>query len=135
MEKQFRKRNAILACLRGSGQHPSAETVFAQLKPEYPDLSLGTVYRNLTLFKRQSLITSVGIVNGIERFDGDTTPHGHFVCTACSQVWDLPGLQPPEALWQQAQQDVDGCIDGCQMTFIGLCRACLLAEKKRRERA
>ena len=48
--KHFRKRDAILNCLRQTDVHPSAEWVHAQLKPEYPDLSLGTVYRNLALF-------------------------------------------------------------------------------------
>ena len=49
----------------------------------HPDLSLGTVYRNLLLFQQQGVIQSVGVVNGQERFDADTTPHSHFVCTTC----------------------------------------------------
>ena len=49
--KQFRKRNAILACLRASKAHPSAETLYQILQKEQPDISLATVYRNLALFK------------------------------------------------------------------------------------
>ena len=67
--KHFRKRDAILSCLRQTTEHPSADWVYAKLKPEIPDLALGTVYRNLTLFKDQGLITSLGTVGGVERFD------------------------------------------------------------------
>ena len=49
--KHFRKRDAILTCLRETDVHPSADWVYAQLKPQIPDLSIGTVYRNLALFK------------------------------------------------------------------------------------
>ena len=55
-QKNFRKRAAILECLQQTDLHPSAEWIFTQLKPTYPDLSLGTVYRNLTLFRKQALI-------------------------------------------------------------------------------
>ena len=67
--KHFKKREAILNCLRSTTCHPSAEWVHAQLKAEYPDISLGTVYRNLALFKEQGLIISVGTVNGVVSVD------------------------------------------------------------------
>lgn len=123
--KQFRKRSAILTCLQSSRAHPSAEAVFEQLKSEYTDLSLGTVYRNLSLFKRQGLISSLGTVNGVERFDGNTMPHVHFICTGCDAVVDLPQLDTPEGLCQEAAADVGGRVDGCQLIFSGLCRSCL----------
>ena len=70
-KKHFRKRDAILAYLRSTDVHPSADMVFANLKPEIPDLSLGTVYRNLSMFRQEGTIASVGTVNGVERFDGN----------------------------------------------------------------
>ena len=90
--KQFRKRNAILSCLRCTHVHPSAEDLHRMLQAEHPDISLATVYRNLSLFKRQGLIRSLGAVDGIERFDADTSPHVHFICTGCGAVIDLPQL-------------------------------------------
>ena len=123
--KNFRKRNAILTCLRQSNAHPSAEWVYAQLKPEIPDLSLGTVYRNLALFKSQGLITSLGTVNGVERFDGNTQNHVHFVCTRCSGVEDLESVSILPSLQEAAERDLGGQIDGCQITFTGICRECL----------
>lgn len=74
VRKHSRKRDAILACLRSTTCHPTAEWVYQQLKPAIPDLSLGTVYRNLSMFKDEGLVISVGTVGGLERFDGNTSP-------------------------------------------------------------
>ncbi len=126
--KQFRKRNAILACLCGTKQHPSAEWIFNQLKPEYPDLSLGTVYRNLTLFKQQGLIVSLGVVGGVERFDGCTVPHVHFVCQCCGRIQDLHQVQIPTELSAQAERQSCGRITQCQLSFYGTCQDCTPVE-------
>ena len=122
--KHFRKRDAILTCLRQTTEHPSAEWVFSQLKQEIPDLSLGTVYRNLSLFKEQGLITSLGTVNGVERFDANTDPHVHYICTGCGRVLDLHQLRVPEELNQAAAMNSGGEVTGCQLTFTGVCGQC-----------
>ena len=122
--KHFRKRDAILNCLRQTTVHPSAEWVYAKLKPEIHDLSLGTVYRNLALFKQQGLITSLGTVNGVERFDGNINPHVHFICSGCEAVIDLPEVQVPESLNSSAEQSVGGKVSSCQLTFTGKCKTC-----------
>ena len=124
-KKHFRKRDAILTCLRQTTVHPSAEWIYAQLKPEIPDLSMGTVYRNLTLFKDQGRIVSVGTVKGVERFDGNTDPHVHFICTECGAVVDLAAISVPEELNRAAATDSGGRVDTCQLTFTGVCEECL----------
>ena len=126
--KQFRKRNAILECLKNTQAHPSAETLHQMLQKEHPDISLATVYRNLTLFKNQGLIKSLGTVNGIERFDGNTMPHVHFVCGSCDSVQDLPQLEPPESLCSAAAKATGGQVTGCQLMFTGTCQNCLTQE-------
>lgn len=126
--KQFRKRNAILECLKNTQAHPSAETLHQMLQKEHPDISLATVYRNLTLFKNQGLIKSLGTVNGIERFDGNTMPHVHFVCGSCDSVQDLPQLEPPESLCSAAAKATGGQVTGCQLMFTGTCQNCLPQE-------
>ena len=123
--KHFRKREAILECLRNTDVHPSAEMVFSHLRQDYPDLSLGTVYRNLSMFKNQGLIASLGTVGGIEQFDGNTEPHVHFICTCCNAVMDLPELQVPEELYASVNTQTGGSVDACQLTFTGVCRKCL----------
>ena len=122
--KQFRKRNAILDYLRQTDSHPSAEMVYNHLKSEYPDLSLGTVYRNLAMFKNQGTIISVGTVNGVERFDGNTAPHVHFVCNGCEAVVDLPKIAVPETLNREVSTQTGGQIEMCQLTFVGQCKDC-----------
>ena len=123
--KQFRKRNAILECLRSTDAHPSADMVHEMLQAEHPDISLATVYRNLALFKQQGEITSVCTVNGVERFDAETDPHVHFICETCKAVSDLYEIHFPQSL----AADVSNCygneMHGCQLTINGLCRNCL----------
>lgn len=127
VRKHSKKRDAILACLRGTDTHPSAEWVYARLKPQIPDLSLATVYRNLSLFKETGEIISLGTVNGLERFDGRTDPHVHFACSCCGSVVDLPEIPVPGELTVAAEQQSGGKIDECRLTFYGLCASC--AEK------
>ena len=91
MERAIRhskKREAILAALRGTTRHPSAEWLYRQLKPQHPDLSLGTVYRNLAFFQERGLVQSVGVVQGQERFDAIWT------CPASirRRTWSWPSV-------------------------------------------
>jgi len=123
--KHFRKRDAILDCLRQSKAHPSAETIYTQLKPQIPDLAMGTVYRNLNLFKEQGLAISVATVRGVERFDGNTDPHVHFICSVCDAVIDLHEMAIPQALSQSATDCCGGQVDVCQLSFTGVCRNCI----------
>ena len=93
MEKRenfSRKRIAILTTLQETTVHPTADWVYAKLKPRYPNLSLGTVYRNLKKFCETGKAVSVGVINGQEHFDGRVEPHAHFVCKRCGAVLDIP---------------------------------------------
>ena len=122
--KHFRKRDAILSHLKESHAHPSAETVYAELKQQIPDISLGTVYRNLALCKQQGLIQSLGSVQGVERFDGNVEPHVHFVCNSCGLIRDLHEMQVPQDLSDQAANLANARIRMCQLTFSGECEDC-----------
>lgn len=123
--KQFRKRNAILSCLRSTTSHPSAEMVHDMLQQDHPDISLATVYRNLSLFKTQGIIQSLGMIHGIERFDGNTEPHVHFVCNCCSDIQDLMQMDAPQRLCSEAAHHIGGQVDSCQLMFFGTCQRCL----------
>ena len=122
--KRFKKRDAILDCVRSTKVHPSADWVYARLKPDISDLSLGTVYRNLALFKEQGLITSLGTVKGVERFDGNNDPHVHFVCNCCGDVSDLMEIHLPTELTTEATAACGGTIQTSQLIFTGKCRNC-----------
>ena len=76
MKRNFSsKRNAIYNTILSTTTHPSARWIYEQLKHDYPDLSLGTVYRNISLFKNEGKVSVVCNVNGEERIDGNTSPH------------------------------------------------------------
>lgn len=123
-EKQFRKRNAILEYLRSVRTHPSAEEVYAALKPQIPDLAMGTVYRNLQLFRQQGLVDCVATVDGAARYDASVVPHVHFVCNACGAVLDLSEMEIPASLSAAARQYSGGTVETCRLSFTGLCARC-----------
>ena len=118
-----KKREAILAKIRSTTTHPTAEWVHRELKGDYPDLSLGTVYRNIGLFKEDGEIVSVGTVAGQERFDGNVKPHAHFICGNCRAVIDIetPTVKP-EAMEHLKQAGYS--IDRVDLTVYGICSAC-----------
>ena len=111
------KREAILQCLRSTTCHPSAEWVYSQLKPQIPDLSLATVYRNLARFRSEGAVQVIGSVNGEDRYDGNVVPHGHFICRACGAVLDLPHI-----LVEIPNPTSVGREDGYSVTFYGCCQ-------------
>lgn len=120
-----KKREAILSAIRSTDCHPSAEWVYQRLKPTHPDLSLGTVYRNLSLFQQQGVIQSVGVVKGQERFDGETTPHSHFVCNGCGCVLDLHQVKMEAGLDREVSKQYQLAIARHELTFYGLCKPCM----------
>lgn len=122
--RQSKKRDAMLSLLQGSRDHPSADGIYRQLKPDYPDLSLATVYRNLNQLNAQGLIRRVGAVNGQERYDGRTSPHSHFICNRCGCVADLPRLSPEEDRVEQLSVQYGFTVQDCEFIVRGLCADC-----------
>ena len=128
MERAVRyskKREAILAALQGTNCHPSAEWLYRQLKPRHPDLSLGTVYRNLAFFQERGMVQSVGVVQGQERFDAIVAPHSHFVCESCGTVLDLPGICPEGELEQAVSRQYGVVVERRELIFFGRCPECV----------
>ena len=132
MERTIRhskKREAILNVIRGTDCHPSAEWVYQTLKPSHPDLSLGTVYRNLMFFRERGEIQSVGVVKGQERFDAFVKPHSHFVCDSCGSVSDLPEVKLDATLEKTVSQQYGFGVSRHELTFYGLCPTCMQNNK------
>ncbi len=124
--KFSKKRAAILEALRSTHEHPSAEMLYSRLKSEFPDLSLGTVYRNLAMFVADGDVVSVGTVLGQERYDADTAPHAHFICSCCGRVLDVcsPNLA---GLDRQIEAETGGIVTSRSLSFTGKCVDCLAA--------
>ena len=124
IRKRSKKRDAILECICSTDTHPSAEWVYTQLKPRFPDLSLGTVYRNISMFREEGTIVSIGVVDGLERFDGNTAPHVHFICDGCGAVLDVGEIEVPTELTSRAERATGGRVTDCRLFFSGRCRHC-----------
>ena len=128
MEKAVRyskKREAILNAIQSTTCHPSADWVYQTLKPSHPDLSLGTVYRNLEFFQQHGMVHSVGVVNGQERFDATTAPHTHFVCRCCGEVIDLHEVCLDDDLDRTVCEQYGLAIERHELVFHGLCQKCM----------
>ena len=131
MEKTTRfskKRQAILMALQNTCEHPTAEMLYQQLKPEHPDLSLGTVYRNLTLFRDQGLVRGVGVVDGHERFDANTADHPHFVCKRCHAVIDIPAIADGGEVERAVNATYGFAADSHDLTVYGTCGKCTVSD-------
>lgn len=123
MLKYSRQREAIKNFLADCYDHPTAETVYLGIKEEFPNISLGTVYRNLALLAEIGEIQKITTGVGPDRFDGRPEPHYHFMCTCCGGVSDLQveGLEHINVL---AAQGFDGEITGHVTYFYGKCPKC-----------
>ena len=124
--KRFRKRDAILTCLRQTVVHPSADWVFAQLKPEIPDLSLGTVYRNLRLLVEDKEIRQIITDYGPDRYDRNMIPHEHLHCDGCGKLVDITFGGLKELLENKGEI----AVNDYQLNIRGLCPACNTKQKK-----
>jgi len=122
--KHSRKRDSILQAIKSSVSHPGAQDIYEKLKPGIPDLSLGTVYRNLKLFREDGNVAFVGTINGEERFDGIVAPHPHICCTKCGKIADLSGEQSKKFSKRVKMQIPGFTIDIRNVTLYGLCDQC-----------
>jgi len=121
--KYSRQREAIKEFLMTRNDHPTADVVYLNVKKEFPNISLGTVYRNLTLLSDRGEILKLNIGDGADHFDGNTKPHYHFVCSNCHCVMDLE-IKDIGGIDEIAGKGFDGQIDGHITYFYGLCGKC-----------
>ncbi|MCL2374528.1 MAG: transcriptional repressor [Treponema sp.] len=121
--RNSKKRAALLELLRATTAHPTAQWVHEQMKPRFPGLSLGTVYRNIKILLGEGSLASAGIVDGEERFDGVPAPHPHAVCRGCGLVVDVPETEG--AGIADSEPQIPGFfLDMRSTVFYGLCIAC-----------
>ena len=119
-----KKRQMILDTIRDANNHPSARWVYDTLKEEIPDLSLGTVYRNIALFKEEGLILSVASIDGEERIDGHTLPHAHFVCKECGNIYDI--FTEDKSVLTCPLEGFSA--ESVALTYFGRCKDCTASE-------
>ena len=124
MIKYSRQRESIKEFLMGRRDHPTAETVYLSLREKYPNISLGTVYRNLSLLADMGEIMRISTGDGPDRFDGNASPHYHFFCRKCGQVSDLD-MENIDIINVIASHGFAGKVEGHVTHFYGICPDCL----------
>ena len=120
--KYSRQREAIKNYLQGREDHPSADMVYDGIRGEFPNISLGTVYRNLSLLTELGEIIKIP-TEGADRFDARVAPHNHFICKSCGRVMDsmISVKNPVEEI---NAQWYGGEVEECRMEFYGICNEC-----------
>ena len=113
----------IVNFLASRTDHPTAETIYQNIKKEFPNISLGTVYRNLSLLEEIGEIIKISTGVGPDHYDYNTAPHYHFICRGCGRVMDID-LDFADELMTQVQESTDLAIESCSVSFTGLCPDC-----------
>jgi Fur family peroxide stress response transcriptional regulator len=129
------QRVAICKVLAESKDHPTAMMIYHQLLPQFPTLSLATVYKTLNVLKSMGLVHAIGDAgDGAEHFDADLTPHINLVCVRCHRVVDFD-----EQLVQEIQHIVEQRsgyeVQGARIVYYGLCPDCRPAQRNGKESA
>lgn len=123
--KYSRQRAAIKEYLAHTLEHPTADTVYMHIRKEFPNISLGTVYRNLNLLADTGEAIKISTPDGGDRFDGRVDPHYHVVCRSCGKVYDLTlEEEHAQSINELANRHFKGTIDSHTTLFYGICKAC-----------
>lgn len=119
-----RQRDAIMDFLSQRKDHPTAEVIYDNVKKIYPKISLGTVYRNLTLLTENGMVRKLRTRDSKDHFDADLSPHYHFMCNGCGCITDI-FLDHAKELEAAASELTPGKITGHEVFFYGICSSCM----------
>lgn len=122
--RNTRQRQLIIAELQATKSHPSAEWIYKRVKAKLPNISLGTVYRNLAVLKDQKLIQELPRVGSQSRYDGNPKPHYHFVCVECGGVEDIETPFMKKLSAEVSKKLTEHNVQGYFAEFYGLCPQC-----------
>lgn len=121
--KYSRQRELIKDFLRERRDHPTADIVYRNVRLLNPNISLGTVYRNLALLTDRGEIRRLRLGDGTDHFDADLSPHYHFICNKCGCVQDLQ-MDDMAVIPDVDSLHFKGKITGHMTYFYGLCEQC-----------
>ena len=122
MERSTIQKSFILDYLKSVKTHPTAETIYEQVRKKLPNISQGTVYRVLNNFKAKGAIISID-TKGTVHFDADISDHAHFICEKCGNVYDVVEECSKCGILKNKKTKV-GKINKYQINFYGICKQC-----------
>lgn len=129
MNRLTNQKKIILDYLKKVKSHPSAEIIYKNVKKKLPCISLATVYRILDNFKKSGEILEI-TCSCQNRYDGDLSPHAHFFCQKCNQLFDIFSLKDECRLLKNKKIKI-GKINYYQIYFYGQCKKCQTQKKKK----
>ncbi|MBN1595788.1 transcriptional repressor [candidate division FCPU426 bacterium] len=121
--RESHQRRAVMANLTHRRDHPTAATIYDDLRKEIPALSLGTVYRNLDILETQNRIRSIKLDQREARYDADMNIHAHYLCRVCGKIMDLP-LKPDCCQIVRELEAAGHRIEKVSIDIIGTCALC-----------
>ncbi|MDY7010982.1 MAG: transcriptional repressor [Planctomycetota bacterium] len=128
--RMTRQRRVILEELRKVTSHPTADAVYGMVRRRLPNISLGTVYRNLEILSETGMIQKLELGGSARRYDGNPKIHYHIRCVRCGQVSDLP-VGTLSALDRAIRKGFGYEILGYRLEFVGLCPKCKKAKNNK----
>ena len=121
--KFSKQREIILNEIMNSNLHPTADTIYTNLKKDNPELSLGTVYRNLSQLTKHGYISKLSIPNQSDRFDKNIRPHAHLICEDCKNIYDLES-NSIESFILALSKEKNLTINRYDIVLKGICKNC-----------
>lgn len=122
MKNFSRQRQAVIDVLCSTKTHPSASWIYEKVRETIPNVSLGTVYRNLALLESEGIIRKIPVGDSSEHFDGDTSMHSHFYCKGCKQITDIPLDTTDDC--KKLEEKTGLSVESATYTFVGVCANC-----------
>ena len=122
MKNYSRQREAVLNLLCSTKSHPTAAWIYENVRLVLPNISLGTVYRNLTVLEQEGLIRKIPVGDNHEHFDGDTSPHSHFYCEKCGKVSDVSYVA--DDAYPDLEKDYGFKVKASSLVLCGVCKDC-----------
>lgn len=122
--RKTRQRDLILKTLRGTKSHPTADWIYEQVKKKMPNISLGTVYRNLGILREMGEIMELNYGSKYSRFDGNPENHYHFVCTVCGAIIDVENCPVEKKLDECVAEKNNVKVFFHRAEFYGICNKC-----------
>jgi len=123
MARKSKQKEAILRVVKATKSHPTADWVYEKVREEIPNISLGTVYRDLKVLKQEGEIAEVGPADTLNRFDGNTQNHYHFRCEQCGYIFDVD--EPVnEEINERIAAKMGFKVSYHRLEFYGLCKKC-----------
>ncbi len=117
------QRQAVLAAVRASDDHPRAAEIYARVRRDLPRIAFGTVYNALNALADHGIIRQLSFGDAASRFDARTDRHDHAVCTRCGSLADIHAAPPPSAVRAVAER-TGFAIHEHHTQLLGLCAAC-----------